>query len=79
MNEDGASACVHLESADGGQSRSSRRTMDGFARNADTLGLALNIPPQHGRTDSQNPRLVTARICNFVSCGCWYIIFFEFV
>jgi hypothetical protein len=40
---------------------------------------SLTIPPQLGRTDSQNPSLETARICNIVSRGCWYIIFLGFV
>ena len=40
---------------------------------------SLTIPPQLGRTDSQTRLLKTARTCNIVSSGRWYIIFFGFV
>jgi hypothetical protein len=55
------------------------RTTDGFARNADALSLAHHTPSTWSKLTVGNPRLEDARICNIVSCSCWYIIFFEFV
>jgi len=38
---------------------------------------SLTIPLNLVETIVGNPRLEDARICNLVSCGCWYIIFLD--